>query len=166
MILLLERNDEVFIAYDQYSSRIVGLTEKDRLNPENYLLFKPKNRTNVVINSTSMRFLDLIRYSNIFDTELNYETIQIDIVDKLKELSTTYRMTDNPNILPGMVGIAVKDKAFIELGSGTGIVGLTASKLGAKKTTLTDIPMMHDILTSNIALNGLQETVDTISYHW
>jgi predicted nicotinamide N-methyase len=47
----------------------------------------------------------------------------------------------------------VAEKRIIELGAGTGLVGLVASKLHAKHTLLTDRYRLQSLLRSNVAAN-------------
>lgn len=47
----------------------------------------------------------------------------------------------------------VSGKNVIELGSGTGIVGIVASFCGAKKVLLTDLPSLMSLMQKNIEAN-------------
>ena len=50
---------------------------------------------------------------------------------------------------------SVAGEAVLELGAGTGLVGLAARKLfGAKKLLLTDLPPLCPLLEANLRLNG------------
>eukprot|EP01101_Sappina_pedata_P008352 TRINITY_DN4607_c0_g1_i1.p1 TRINITY_DN4607_c0_g1~~TRINITY_DN4607_c0_g1_i1.p1 ORF type:complete len:282 (+),score=87.98 TRINITY_DN4607_c0_g1_i1:94-846(+) len=61
-----------------------------------------------------------------------------------------------------------KNKVVIELGAGTGVVGIAASKLGAKTVYLTDLPVMLDITRENVELNSadLRSQVVPMVYSW
>lgn len=48
---------------------------------------------------------------------------------------------------------SVRDKDVLELGSGTGAVGILAAKLGCRSVTLTDIKSILPVLENNVALN-------------
>jgi nicotinamide N-methyltransferase len=47
----------------------------------------------------------------------------------------------------------LENKHVLELGSGTGLLGLVAARLGAASVTLTDLPSELDLLRANVALN-------------
>ena len=47
----------------------------------------------------------------------------------------------------------MKCKTVLELGSGTGFVGIAASILGARETILTDLEYTLDLMNQNISLN-------------
>lgn len=53
---------------------------------------------------------------------------------------------------------ALNNKVVLELGSGCGLAGLVASRLGAKRVILTDQEQMQHILKQNIALNTANNT--------
>lgn len=59
----------------------------------------------------------------------------------------------------------LKGRRVLELGSGTGIGGLTAAALGAH-TILTDKPEQMGLLESNIALNGLESNARAEVLWW
>lgn len=50
----------------------------------------------------------------------------------------------------------VKGKQIVELGSGTGIGGITAALLGASRAVLTDLPSLLPLLNSTTNRNGLK----------
>lgn len=50
----------------------------------------------------------------------------------------------------------IRNKICVELGAGTGIVGILASMMGGK-VTLTDQESMLELMQENIKLNGLEE---------
>lgn len=52
-------------------------------------------------------------------------------------------------------------KSVLELGSGTGFIGLSLAQLGASRVVLTDLPQQLPLLRSNIALN--EETSNIVS---
>jgi len=60
-----------------------------------------------------------------------------------------------------------RNKRIIELGSGTGVVGLTCSftELGAE-VWLTDLPKLLPLLTHNAKINGLEKNVHIESLSW
>jgi len=58
-----------------------------------------------------------------------------------------------------------KGKRVLELGSGTGLVGLVAGYLGAH-AVLTDQRPILELMRENVRLNGLQETVEALELNW
>ena len=54
----------------------------------------------------------------------------------------------------------------LELGSGTGFVGLALAKLGASRVTLTDLPQRLPILKRNVEENGLEDDVSVQALAW
>lgn len=61
----------------------------------------------------------------------------------------------------------VKGKRVLELGSGTGIVGLYAAKLGATHVTLTDfIDFNIECIKTNIKENGLGPVTEPRWFQW
>merc|ERR1719348_1992061 len=48
----------------------------------------------------------------------------------------------------------LQSRSVIELGSGTGAVGLSAATLGASPVLLTDLPALKDLIQHNISLNS------------
>ncbi|KAH8118521.1 putative methyltransferase-domain-containing protein [Phellopilus nigrolimitatus] len=61
---------------------------------------------------------------------------------------------------------ALAHKSVIELGSGTGLVGLVAGALGARRVCITDQAPLLDIMQANVHLNKLAERVDVLEYNW
>ncbi|KAJ8522958.1 hypothetical protein ONZ45_g510 [Pleurotus djamor] len=61
---------------------------------------------------------------------------------------------------------AIKNKHIIELGSGTGLVGLVAGKLGARTVHITDQIPLLDIMHRNVQLNNLSENVHVSELDW
>ena len=56
--------------------------------------------------------------------------------------------------LADKVAEEVKDKTILELGAGTGAVGLAASLLGAQSVLLTDLPHLVPCLQANIQVSS------------
>ncbi|EIN10826.1 hypothetical protein PUNSTDRAFT_51401 [Punctularia strigosozonata HHB-11173 SS5] len=56
-------------------------------------------------------------------------------------------------------------KEILELGSGTGLVGLVAGSLGGR-VWITDQAPLLDIMRSNVALNGLSSSVSVAELNW
>ncbi|KAF8639867.1 hypothetical protein AX17_001122 [Amanita inopinata Kibby_2008] len=59
----------------------------------------------------------------------------------------------------------LKDKVVVELGSGTGLVGLVAGRLGAK-AWITDQSPLLDIMRRNVAMNKLDSSVTVTELNW
>jgi predicted nicotinamide N-methyase len=53
---------------------------------------------------------------------------------------------------------AVSGKRVLELGAGTGVVGLAASRLGAKHVVLTDLADVCQLISQNVLLSGAAAT--------
>ena len=60
----------------------------------------------------------------------------------------------------------VRDKEVVELGSGTGAVGLCAGVLGAKQVILTDREELVEFLSHNIELNTEVTRVSALALEW
>ncbi|GLC46923.1 hypothetical protein PLESTB_001897200 [Pleodorina starrii] len=60
----------------------------------------------------------------------------------------------------------VSGRTCLELGSGTGVVGLTAAKLGATHVYLSDLPHLVPYIRENIQLNGLGATCSALPLEW
>ncbi|TFK74502.1 hypothetical protein BDN72DRAFT_759811 [Pluteus cervinus] len=60
----------------------------------------------------------------------------------------------------------VQSKSILELGSGTGLVGLVAAKLGCPSVWITDQAPLLDIMNRNIHLNNLSESVKAVELNW
>ncbi|XP_006459971.1 hypothetical protein AGABI2DRAFT_184470 [Agaricus bisporus var. bisporus H97] len=59
------------------------------------------------------------------------------------------------------------NKCIVELGSGTGLVGLVAGKLDPTcKVYITDQAPLLDIMNKNVALNSLEENVEVSQLNW
>ncbi|KAH9894211.1 putative methyltransferase-domain-containing protein [Cubamyces lactineus] len=56
-------------------------------------------------------------------------------------------------------------KTVLELGSGTGLVGLVAGKLGAR-VWITDQAPLLGIMKQNVSLNGLESCVSVMELNW
>ena len=54
----------------------------------------------------------------------------------------------------GFRSTTIKGKKVIELGAGTGVVGLACAVMGAREVTLTDLPYALDNLKENVRRNG------------
>jgi predicted nicotinamide N-methyase len=56
-------------------------------------------------------------------------------------------------------------KVILELGSGTGLVGLVAGLLGAQ-VYITDQSPLLDIMQKNVVINGLEDRVSVLELNW
>lgn len=57
----------------------------------------------------------------------------------------------------------VADRAVLEVGSGQGLVGLSAARLGASRVVMTDLPYTVEDLQASAELNGFVQTGSTES---
>ncbi|GIL64202.1 hypothetical protein Vafri_18164 [Volvox africanus] len=60
----------------------------------------------------------------------------------------------------------VAGRTCLELGSGTGVVGLTAARLGAVQVYLTDLPHLVPYMRENIQLNDLGARCRALPLEW
>eukprot|EP01063_Lacrimia_lanifica_P035888 TRINITY_DN6964_c0_g1_i1.p3 TRINITY_DN6964_c0_g1~~TRINITY_DN6964_c0_g1_i1.p3 ORF type:complete len:217 (+),score=84.63 TRINITY_DN6964_c0_g1_i1:2173-2823(+) len=60
----------------------------------------------------------------------------------------------------------VKGKTAVEIGAGTGLVGIAAAKVGAKRVVLTDLPTELPLLRENVELNGMGESMEVQVCSW
>ncbi|KAI0069136.1 S-adenosyl-L-methionine-dependent methyltransferase [Artomyces pyxidatus] len=61
---------------------------------------------------------------------------------------------------------ALAGKNVLELGSGTGLVGLVAARLGAAHVCITDQAPLLQIMQTNIGINGLEANVSAAELNW
>ncbi|KAI9526111.1 Methyltransferase-like protein 21A [Dissostichus eleginoides] len=59
--------------------------------------------------------------------------------------------------------VELKGKEVIELGAGTGLVGIVAALLGAKRVTITDREPAMDFLSANVKANLPQDTQGSVA---
>ena len=55
---------------------------------------------------------------------------------------------------------------MIDVGSGTGAVGLAAAALGAHSVTLTDLPHLQHLIDANITCNRLAQRASFVPLNW
>lgn len=60
----------------------------------------------------------------------------------------------------------LQGKTVLELGAGTGLSGLTASRLGADRVILTDLAPLLPGLRNNVEVNGLDDRVEVCELVW
>jgi predicted nicotinamide N-methyase len=60
----------------------------------------------------------------------------------------------------------ITNLVMLELGAGTGLVGIVAGLLGVKNVIITDIDELVDLMNQNISLNGVDSHVKACSYYW
>jgi len=60
----------------------------------------------------------------------------------------------------------IKDKNILELGSGTGLVGLAVGALGTANVWITDQAPLLSIMERNVSLNNLQGRVAVAEFNW
>ncbi|PPR02451.1 hypothetical protein CVT24_002000 [Panaeolus cyanescens] len=60
----------------------------------------------------------------------------------------------------------IQDKTILELGSGTGLVGLVAGALGSTTTWITDQAPLLPIMNRNVILNSLESNVVVAELNW
>ncbi|PNW71113.1 hypothetical protein CHLRE_17g747147v5 [Chlamydomonas reinhardtii] len=60
----------------------------------------------------------------------------------------------------------VSGRRVLELGSGTGALGLAAAALGARHVALTDLPHLVPYMRENVQLNGLGATAEAAALVW
>ena len=63
-------------------------------------------------------------------------------------------------------GRGVRGKRVLELGSGTGALGMFSSLLGASHVMLTDMAMVLDLLQRNIQHNNMSDNVKAMELSW
>eukprot|EP00930_Biecheleria_cincta_P009370 TRINITY_DN111105_c0_g1_i1.p1 TRINITY_DN111105_c0_g1~~TRINITY_DN111105_c0_g1_i1.p1 ORF type:complete len:217 (+),score=47.02 TRINITY_DN111105_c0_g1_i1:56-706(+) len=92
--------------------------------------------------------------------------VNLSINDTCKLSVQTTCAEENGNtwsgVWPGALAMAewvadnpvIKNCKVVELGAGTGLVGLTASATGAAHVVLTDLPPALDALKANVAMNS------------
>ncbi len=112
MIICFKKDNIAYLAYDEMHSYLVGLSKEDRQRSNNVQIVIPKHRNKMVIAGMNMRLLDILRYEDIYDFKLTFESVHNDFVPKLKELSYQYRLVDKFGRLPSSIIFAEKDKIF------------------------------------------------------
>ncbi|KAG5644571.1 hypothetical protein DXG03_008145 [Asterophora parasitica] len=60
----------------------------------------------------------------------------------------------------------VRGRTILELGSGTGLVGLVAARLGCESVCITDQAPLLDIMRRNVRANALEESVSVAELNW
>ncbi|EJT97714.1 S-adenosyl-L-methionine-dependent methyltransferase [Dacryopinax primogenitus] len=60
----------------------------------------------------------------------------------------------------------MKTRTVLELGAGTGLVGLVAAKLGAKHVVITDQTPLLPLIERNIVLNNVQNACIAAEFNW
>ncbi|KAF9651274.1 S-adenosyl-L-methionine-dependent methyltransferase [Thelephora ganbajun] len=74
------------------------------------------------------------------------------------EVLSSYLLQQGPSFL--------ENKTVLELGSGTGLVGLVAGYIGAERVWITDQSPLLDIMRQNVQLNSLSSTVTVAELNW
>ena len=59
-----------------------------------------------------------------------------------------------------------KGKRILELGSGTGLLGIVCAKLGAELVVLSDLPVLAKTMEANAARNGVDKACRVRCFNW
>ena len=103
--------------------------------------------------------------------------LEIDIEDETRTVKLDQRYEGDTGVVVWDAAIVlakylesntdmVRDKEVVELGSGTGAVGLCAGVLGAKQVILTDREELVEFLSHNIELNTEVTRVSALALEW
>lgn len=118
-MIVCRYNGAIYIAKSSKGIRDYIGKMHGKINPENIPIWHPNNKTERLLATTSNgRFTDIIRYENIFPTELTPKNLLSETFPFLNEKSIYYEY-EKRNKLPSNVIFAEKDKAYILYSDGT-----------------------------------------------
>ena len=164
---------------------LIPFALKHRVKSNMRCLIKKTRQTTVAMVSVTIALMlfSSITSSNALiqefpSTSAHVETIQLDhggdserflkvTEGNADSIDSGARIWDSGRALSSWIAKELEPgKCVLELGAGTGIVGLTAAAKGAKSVILTDQPEMVPLLEQNIASNDLSVNTKAVPLLW
>ena len=120
-MIVLKYDDKVYVAKSCWSFRDPEAKRTHVPDAENISMWHPQKRKNrLIATSCSGRFVDVIRYENIFPSEFDPKHLILESYDKMVQLADRFGLRDG-NFLPTRTVFAEGDKAYIVYGDGAHI---------------------------------------------
>ncbi len=146
-MIVLKYNDVVYIAKSCWDMRDPEARRTGVPDKENICMWHPKKKKNRIIASSSVgRFVDAIRYEDIFPSVLDQKHLVFESYDKMYAIAERFGLDDGICI-PGTTVFAEDDKAFILCGD-SGYIELeeifVESCLNRAVMTLYDLKGVND----------------------
>ena len=117
-MIVLKHNDTIYIAKSCWGMRDPEARRKCVPDVENISMWHPKKKKNrVIANTCAGRFVDAIRYEDIFPKVLDQKHLVFESYDKMYAIAKRFGLNESIWV-PGISVFAEDDRAFVLCGDG------------------------------------------------
>ena len=120
-MIVLKHNDTIYIAKSCWTMRDPEARRTGVPDVENISMWHPKKKKNRIIASSSVgRFVDAIRYEDIFPSTLDQKHLFFESYDKMYAIADRFGLCDGV-FIPAITFFAEDDRAFVLFMDGANI---------------------------------------------